>query len=238
MAEILLGCPEEALRSTIVFSGLIFVDYGGDSTAEMRPTQDAGKGPIAPKGSWKGKHPHVGVSSLGRRGGPPAQPRAFSLGKGCGKRGRGKDREHSSEGKGKDKSRTPRGDKGNKGDGKRKSASPQQAARPGAPKGGKPTTPGQLIDMNQATRQSKQQPAGQDPDLGQMVGAQPVVYSSGAVAPGSAATREASRPLDPPGNHRRLRYCCSRDSEVESAEFVRRRSGARDRLGWPGSDHS
>lgn len=62
--------------------------------------------------------PQTGSAARGRSGGPAAQKRAASQGKSGGKGNKGKHREASSEGRGKDKPRTPRSDKGKKGDGK------------------------------------------------------------------------------------------------------------------------
>lgn len=56
----------------------------------------------------------------------------------------------------------------------------------------------------QAARRTPQ-PGGQQPDMGQRAKAKPAVYSSGTVAPGSAASRRASRPIDPAGEDKRQR---------------------------------
>lgn len=77
--------------------------------------------------------PQTGSSSCGRSGGPVAQPRDVDQGKGGGKGGKGNRHEFSSEGNWEDKSRTPRRDKGKKGDGKGKTVSHRDDLGAGAP---------------------------------------------------------------------------------------------------------
>lgn len=92
--------------------------------------------------------------------------------------------------KGEDRSRNPRNDKGKKGDGNGKTSSLKYESGAGAAKGGKPTAPGQLLEMSQVAWNMYHPTTSHPPDLGQKAEAKPAVYSIGVVS-GSAALRKS-----------------------------------------------